>query len=212
MREVDPSVVILTTEPLINAVPEIGASPERIEEVQIWHNYQYQSVDMLCGFVSPELGGKPEYLDIAGVNYYYLNQWEFETWNPLLWTNEPADPRFVPLRNMLLEIYERYQKPIALTETSHPKEDRPQWIRMIGEETAAVVEQGIPFYGVCLYPIIDRPDWDHLTPWHNAGLWDAELKDNEPPARVLYEPYATALMEAQDLIEDAQEVANIKVA
>jgi hypothetical protein len=121
-------------------------------------------------------------------------------------------PRWVPLRNLYMEIYERYQKPIALTETSHPKEDRPDWINMIAEETAAVIEQGVPFYGVCLYPIIDRPDWDHLTPWHNAGLWDAELRENEPPARVLYEPYAEALLEAQDLIEDAQEQANIQVA
>ncbi|MCW3106776.1 MAG: amine oxidase [Segetibacter sp.] len=212
LKEADPSIIILTTEPLINAVPELEASPERIEEVRIWHNYQYQAVDMLCGFVSPELGGKPEYLDIVGVNYYYKNQWEFETWIPLLWKNDPFDPRWVPLRNLYLEIYERYQKPIALTETSHPKEDRPDWINMIAEETAAVIEQGVPFYGICLYPIIDRPDWDHLTPWHNAGLWDAELRENQPPARILYEPYATALLECQDLIEDAQEQANIKVA
>lgn len=212
LKEADPSIIILTTEPLINAAPELDAPPERLAEARVWHNYQYQAVDMLIGNVSPELGGKPEYLDIVGVNYYYQNQWEIEVWKPLLWKNEPADPRFVPLRNLLLEVYERYQKPVALTETSHPKEDRPDWINMIAEETAAVIEQGVPFYGTCLYPIIDRPDWDHLTPWHNAGLWDAELRENQPPARVLYEPYATALLECQDLIEDAQEQVNIKVA
>ncbi|MDQ6812160.1 MAG: amine oxidase [Bacteroidota bacterium] len=212
LKEADPSIIILTTEPLINAVPEFGASEERAEEVRIWHNYQYQSVDMLCGFVSPELGGKPEYLDIVCVNYYYRNQWEFQTFTPLFWKNTPPDPRFVPLRGLLLEIYERFQKPIALTETSHPKEDRPEWMNMIGEETAAVIEQGVPFYGICLYPIVDRPDWDHLTPWHNAGLWDAQLYENEPPGRVLYEPYAQALLECQELIGEAQERANIKVA
>lgn len=212
LKEIDPAIIILTTEPLINVVPELDATPERIAEVSIWHNYQYQSVDMLCGHVSPELGGKPEFLDIVGVNYYYRNQWEFGNSNPLYWKNDPKDPRFAPLRKLYLEIYERYKKPIALTETSHPKEDRPDWINMIAEETAAVILHGIPLYGICLYPIIDRPDWDHLTPWHNAGLWDAELGDNEPPSRILYEPYAEALLNCQDLIEDSQKQAHIKVA
>jgi beta-glucosidase/6-phospho-beta-glucosidase/beta-galactosidase len=212
LKEADPSIKILTTEPLINAVAALNAQPERNEEARIFHNHQYQSVDILCGNLCPELGGQPHYLDIVGVNYYYQNQWEIDVWQPMYWKNEPADPRFVPLRNLLIEVYERFQKPIALAETSHPKEDRPDWINMIAEETGAVIEQGVPFYGICLYPIIDRPDWDHLTPWHNAGLWDAEMRVNEPPARVLYEPYAEALLQCQDLIEEVQTEANIKVA
>ena len=212
LREADPSIKILTTEPLINAVAEPGASAERLEEARIWHNYQYQAVDMLCGYVSPELGGKPEYLDLVGVNFYYENQWEIDTWKPLLWKNVPFDPRWVALRNLFTEIYDRYKKPLVLSETSHPKEDRPLWINMIAEETAAVIEQGIPFYGVCLYPIIDRPDWDHLTPWHQAGLWDAGLSENSPPSRILYKPYADALLQCQDLIRHAQKQADVKVA
>ena len=210
LKEADPSIIILTTEPLVNSVPELDATPDRIAEARKLHNFQYQSVDMLCGFESPELGGKPEYVDILGVNYYYENQWEIDLGGPLLWKNTPPDPRFKPLRYLLLEIYERYGKPVALTETSHPKEDRPQWMNMIGEETAAVLEMGVPFYGVCLYPIIDRPDWDHLTPWHNAGLWDAELKNGEPPARILYEPYATALLKSQELIDATLKVCGSK--
>ena len=212
LREIDPAIKILTTEPLINAVAEPDATPERVEQARVLHNYQYQAVDILCGTVSPELGGKPEYLDIVGVNYYYQNQWEIDTGQPLHWKNEPFDPRFVPLRDLYLEIYERYQKPIALTETSHPKEDRPDWIHMIAEETVAAIEQGISFYGICLYPIIDRPDWDHMNPWHNAGLWDAEFRENEPPSRILYEPYAKALLDSQQLITNALTRRNIKVA
>lgn len=212
LKEADPSIKILTTEPLINAVPELDAPAERYEAAKIWHNYQYQAVDMLIGTVSPELGGKPEYLDLVGVNYYYENQWEIDVWQPLLWKNMPEDPRWVPLRNLYLEIYDRYQKPLVLTETSHPKEDRPEWIDMIARETAAVIEQGIPFYGICLYPIIDRPDWDHLTPWHHAGLWDADPAENELPDRILYEPYARALLESQEIIEGAMRQASLKVA
>lgn len=212
MREEDPSIKILTTEPLINAVPELNASPERIEQALVWHNFQYQAVDILSGFMSPELGGKPEYVDIVGLNFYYRNQWEIDVWQPLIWKQNPPDPRWIPLRDLYLEVYDRYQKPLALTETSHPKEDRPLWMNMIAEETAAVIEEGVPFYGVCIYPIIDRPDWDHLSVWHNSGLWDAELRENEPPARVLYEPYAEALLESQVLIGEALKEASLEVA
>ncbi len=212
MREEDPSIKILTTEPLINAVPELNASPERVEQALLWHNFQYQTVDILSGFMSPELGGKPEYVDIIGLNFYYLNQWEIDVWKPLIWKDSPLDPRWMPLRDLFMEVYDRYQKPIVLTETSHPKEDRPQWMNMIAEETAAVIEQGIPLYGICIYPIIDRPDWDDLTKWHNAGLWDAVLHENAPPERILYEPYAEALSEGQELIDEALKQANIKVA
>lgn len=212
MREEDPSIKILTTEPLINAVPELNASPERIEQALMWHNFQYQAVDILSGFMSPELGGKPEYVDIVGLNFYYLNQWEIDVWKPLIWKDSPPDPRWMPLRDLYTEVYDRYQKPIVLTETSHPKEDRPQWMNMIAEETAAAIEQGIPLYGICIYPIIDRPDWDDLTKWHNAGLWDAVLHENAPPERVLYEPYAEALSEGQELIDEALKQTNIKVA
>lgn len=212
LREEDPSIKILTTEPLINAVAEPDAPPERIELAQMWHNYQYQAVDILTGFMSPELGGKPEYADIIGLNFYYQNEWEIDVWRPLNWKENPLDPRWVPLKDLYRQIYARYQKPLALTETSHPKEDRPLWMNMIAEETAAIIEEGIPFYGICLYPVIDRPDWDFLSQWHHAGLWDAELRENEPPKRVLYEPYAQALLESQELIEGVLKQASRKIA
>jgi hypothetical protein len=113
-------IIILTTEPLINAVAELDAPAERLEMARLWHDYQYQAVDMLIGNVSPELGGKPEYLDIVGVNFYYENEWEIEVWKPLIWKDNRRSA-VGPLRHLYAEIYERYQKPIALTETSHPK-------------------------------------------------------------------------------------------
>lgn len=197
MREVDPSVRILTTEPLVNIVAPIAGTPEQVAKAQLLHEHQYQTVDMLCGYICPELGGTPDYLDILGLNYYYNNQWEIETNTTLSWKNEHHDTRWEPLRNLLTKAYNRYNKPIALTETSHPGIDRPHWIRFVAEECAAVLQNDIPLWGVCLYPIIDRPDWDHLTPWHNSGLWDAEAQPGKVPERILYKPYADALLETQ---------------
>jgi hypothetical protein len=99
--------------------------------------------------------------------------------------------------------YERYHRPVVLTETSHPGIDRPVWMAQIAKECAAAIRRGIPLWGVCLYPIIDRPDWDFQDNWHQAGLWDAELMPDGPPKRVLYAPYAQALLRAQAKVSAA---------
>lgn len=204
LREADPSIIIMTTEPLVNVVPPLPVTPEGIAEAQRVHTFQYQAVDMLIGRTCPELGGSPDYLDILGLNYYYDNQWEVGTHACLPWANEQQDPRWLPLRSLLTEAYERYDKPLALTETSHPGVDRPHWMRAIGAECAAVLEAGIPLWGACLYPIIDRPDWDNVAHWHRAGLWDAEHEPKEIPQRILHTPYAEALHEAQEMVRMAR--------
>jgi beta-glucosidase/6-phospho-beta-glucosidase/beta-galactosidase len=200
MRELDPSVRIMSTEPLVNVVPPMDATPAQEAEAKRAHEHQYQAVDMLCGRICPELGGTPDYLDILGVNYYYDNQWEVGTHATLGWLNEQGDARWLPLRSLLAEVYDRYNKPMVITETSHPGIDRPHWIRFVATECAAVLQAGMPLWGVCLYPIIDRPDWDHMEPWHNSGLWDAAQQPGQIPQRILYKPYADALLEAQELI------------
>ena len=199
MREIDPGIRILTTEPLVHIVPPLNATRKQILEAKQADENQFQAVDMLAGYIAPELGGSPDYLDILGFNYYYNNQWVSDYSLYLPWADPIPDPRWLPLRQLLMKAYLRYKKPIALTETSHPGEHRPQWITMIGQECLAAIQAGVPLWGVCLYPIIDRPDWDHTNQWHQSGLWDADLSVT-PPGRVLYEPYAHALLQAQQLV------------
>ena len=196
LREADPGIRILTTEPLVNIVPPFGATPKQVKEARQAHNNQFQAVDMLAGRIAPELGGSPAYLDLLGFNYYYDNQWVSDYSLYLPWGDAVPDPRWLPLRQLLMQAFRRYQKPIVLTETSHSGEDRPHWIRMIGQECAGAIRAGVPLWGACLYPIVDRPDWDHLDNWHHSGLWDADLSTT-PPGRTLYEPYAEALMQAE---------------
>jgi beta-glucosidase/6-phospho-beta-glucosidase/beta-galactosidase len=204
MREIYPFVRILTTEPLVQVVPPLNANESQAREAQAVHENQYQSVDILSGRICPELGGSSDYLDILGFNFYYNNQWVVRVNDLLPWANLQPDPRWRPLRSLLSEAYRRYNRPIAITETSHSGEDRPHWIRYVAEEAAAVIEQGLPLWGICIYPIIDRPDWDHLhEPWHGSGLWDADsTHDGDLPHRILNKPYAAALKEAQALIEE----------
>jgi len=205
MQAIDPNIRIMTTEPLVNMVPPANATEQDIADAQYAHSLQYQTVDMLSGRMCPELGGKPEYADILGFNYYYNNQWIINDGGFLPWIDND-DKRWRPLRDLLTEAYQRYNRPIVITETSHSGEDRHHWMNMIGEHSAALLAHDIPLLGVCLYPIIDRPDWNDLSDWHHSGLWDAPLPlpDNGLPERVLNQAYATALLNAQVRVSQAQ--------
>jgi hypothetical protein len=205
LKEADPKVIILSTEPLVQIVPPLDPDAEDLEDARLLHEEQYQAMDILTGRMCPELGGAPDYVDIIGLNFYHNNQWISGTKTFLPWANIPADPRWQPLHKLIYEAYARYEKPVVLAETSHPGIDRPHWIRYVSSECATLVRQGIPFWGVCLYPIIDRPDWDHFSPWHASGLWDALLGKEGPPQRILCQPYAAALRECQRMIESAMD-------
>ena len=204
MKEIDPSIIILTTEPLVQIVPLLDATEEQVAAAAKADDEQHQAIDILLGNICPELGGKPEYADILGFNFYYNNQWELGYNTLLPWANIPEDPRWLPFGTLLKNAYSRYSKPVVLSETSHCGEHRPQWITYIAEECAKLLQENIPLLGVCLYPIIDRPDWDDLNLWHDSGLWQVQLNNGLPSTRILNEPYADALINAQLLITDAQ--------
>jgi hypothetical protein len=58
----------------------------------------------------------------------------------------------------------------------------------------------VPVEGICLYPVIDRPDWDDPEHWHNSGLWDLRRDARDRLERVLCEAYAADLRHAQALL------------
>ena len=70
---------------------------------------------------------------------------------------------------------------------------------MIIRECALLLSAGVPLWGVCWYPVIDRPDWDNLAVWHESGLWDG-VYDQDNTGRILHEPSANALMEGQNYL------------
>jgi beta-glucosidase/6-phospho-beta-glucosidase/beta-galactosidase len=200
MKRIDGTIRILTTEPLVNMVPPLNATEAQLAFAVQQHEQQFQVLEMLSGNICPELGGQPAYLDLLGFNYYYNNQWIAGTGEFLPWQNEIPDSRWKPLRALLQDAYQRYQRPLVLSETSHPLEDRPLWIEFIAKECAAVLHNNIPLLGICWYPIIDRPDWDHLDCWHQSGLWDL-LDVPSSTARSLHQATATAVLQAQRLLQ-----------
>lgn len=197
MKAEDGTIRIMTTEPLANMVAPLDCTPEVAATAKQMHENQFQVLDILCGRMCPELRGRPEYLDIIGCNYYYNNQWIINSGEFLPWLNEEGDTRWLPLSELMIQVFDRYHRPIVLSETSHPGEDRPAWLQFITEECCKLTGQGYPLWGICWYPIIDRPDWDHFQPWHRAGLWDIENSDGRLN-RILHEPSALAMIQAQE--------------
>lgn len=192
--DVDPQARIFHTEPLVYILPW-SDEPEMVEQARRANEIQFQTLDMLAGRLCPELGGKIEYLDVVGLNYYYDNQWEHQR-TRIRW-EEPRDPRWKPLSVLLQEVYQRYGRPISISETSHLGVGRGEWIVEIAQECRKAIDMGVDLHGVCLYPIIDRPDWDDLGKYHNSGLWDLEITRGQLPKRILCEQYAKDLLMAQ---------------
>lgn len=199
MKSIHSDVAVLTTEPIVNIVPPLYATEETLVKAEEAHEIQYQAMDMLTGRMCPELGGSMDLIDYMGVNFYYNNQWILDEFTFLPWFNEDEDPRWRGLSSLLQEAYQRYGKPIVLAETSHPGEHRPNWIRFITAECIKTLQYGVPLMGVCLYPIIDRPDWDHLHVWHHSGLWDADAEN--PFDRRLNLPYAREILHSQQALK-----------
>jgi hypothetical protein len=181
VRSVCPEARIIHTEPAVyvRARPD---EPEHAVEAENYRLSQYQAFDMLSGRLAPELGGKPEYLDILGLNYYLHNQWFFPDREMI----PPDSSLYRPLREILSEIYERYRRPMFIAETGTEDEKRPEWFAYVAEETRAAANSGVELLGICLYPIVNHPGWEDERHCYN-GLWDYADETGE---REIYEPLA----------------------
>ncbi len=197
-----PGARILTAEPLIHVVPPYG-EPDLVAAARRERDSQFEAWDMLAGRAAPELGGNPRLLDVLGVNFYHDNQWQHPDGEKLGWDQVPLDERWVPLHLLLEEVWLRYGRPLYIAETSHFGRGRASWLRHVTDEVLTALGRGVPVLGVCLYPVLDRPDWDDPYHWHRSGLWDLEPAGGGRLARVLHRPYAAELRRSQLRVAEA---------
>ena len=193
--DVNPHARIVQLEPVIHVMAPRDR-PDLAERAAAQRAAQFEAWDMITGRVMSELGGHPHYLDIMGLNYYHANQWEHPDVR-LRWEDDPRDDRWVPLHRLLEEVYERYRRPLFIGETSHFGAGRGAWLREVHDEVQTAIRNGVPVEGITIYPIIDRPDWDDLSHWHNSGLWDLVPNEQGVLRRVLNEEYAAVFRELQ---------------
>jgi hypothetical protein len=153
IRDIDSRARFVAVDPVINIVPKNMRQQRKAENARL---AQYEAWDMITGRLMPELGGKPEHLDIVGVNFYSHNQWYLN--GP---TIRKGEPLYRPLRDILAETYHRYQRPLFIAETGAEGQHRVPWLRYVCDEVAAALDNGVPVGGICLYPITDYPGWDN---------------------------------------------------
>lgn len=154
VRSVDPHCRIVSAEPAIHVIPR----SDDWQDVHAARHYtlaQFEALDFLTGRLRPELGGQHDYVDIVGVNYYLHNQWVD---GDLPVSVEHSQYR--PLRDLLADVHERYQRPLFVAETGIEGDLRADWLRVLGFEVEAARHAGVPIEGICVYPITDYPGWE----------------------------------------------------
>ena len=155
VREVDPGARFIQAEPLIH----ITAHPDRPhdrERAESYRRSQYQAWDMIAGMLEPSLGGRPEYLDIIGVNFYSNNEWLHEA--ETIWVGHRL---FRPLHDLLAEVHGRYGRPMVVSETGAEGANGPGWLHYVAGEVRTALRRGVPVEGICLYPVMDYPGWEN---------------------------------------------------
>jgi hypothetical protein len=183
------------TDPVINIIADPRKPWHRMAAEQ-YRQSQFAVWDMIAGRANPELGGDESYLDVLGLNYYIHNQWVHED-GVLV----PTHPQHLPFRYFLQETYERYRRPLFISETGIEAEVRPDWLRYMGQEVRGALQLAVQVEGLCLYPIVDHPGWEDDRHCPN-GLWGYA---DESGHRPVYEPLAEEIRRQQKLLEDHHE-------
>lgn len=188
VRRVDPRARVLWCEPCVHIVPQTMQGDD-VTHARHVAEAQWEAFDMLAGRREPELGGRPEILDIVGLNFYSHNQWT------------PAG-NFVPLGHhswrpfstMLTDIASRYGRPVIVAETGAEGSARSAWLHYVAGEVEQARESGVDVQGICLYPVCNYPGWNdgRLCPTGLLGMPDDEGR------RPVHQPLARELRRLQD--------------
>ena len=175
IRDVYPEARIVNVDPICQVV--VGSNdPTALEHARRFNEeFVFEFWDMVSGRARPELGGSPAHLDIAGLNYYWTNQWELGREGVPL---ADDDPRRVPLADLIRTVWRRYSCEVVLTETSALGEARAPWIHELSTMAEHLLAEGVPLGGICLDPILGMPEWHARDQWARMGLWDLEREQN----------------------------------
>jgi hypothetical protein len=150
-----PKAAIVWAEPLIHIAPH-DLRRQTVRGAKANLQGMYEAYDWIMGRSRPDLGGDPSLVDLIGLNYYPHNQWYWK--GP---TIPMGHHEYRPLGDMLLEMAERYQKPIFLSETGAEGTGKPSWLHYVCSEVRDAMARGADIRGLCWYPITAYPGWDN---------------------------------------------------
>lgn len=185
LRSVDPRARFVHSEPLLG-IHHAQWTGRPLWEAHGYHDAQFQALELLGGWMWPQIGGASENVDIVGVNYYWNNQWVNGS-EPI----DMDDPLYAPLSDLLVEIAARYGRPIMIAETGTEGPRRTAWFDYVTAEVARAHKRGAQIEGICLYPIANHYGWDddRLCP---NGLLGHEPW---PCGRAVHEPLGNMVLQ-----------------
>jgi hypothetical protein len=197
--KVEPRARIVHIDPVIHVVPDL-ARPQDAGAAESYRTSMFQGWDMLSGRLAPELGGRPEYLDIVGVNYYSDNQWNLGGGAPNAGgrTLEFGNDRYRPFSRIMFDVYERYQRPLFVAETGAEGSARAAWLHYISDETRDAIAAGVPVEGICIYPILNYAGWENERSCETGMLGVLDDKGR----RRIYRPLADEILRQQAIFDD----------
>ena len=155
IRERWPNALLSWAEPLIHIAPHSLRRPE-VRAAERTRLGQFEAYDWITGKKEPELGGDPSLVDVIGLNFYPHNQWYYK--GP---TIPMGHHEYRALADMLVEVAERYGKPIFLSETGAEGSGRASWLHYVCSEVRDAMNRGADIRGICWYPITAYPGWDN---------------------------------------------------
>lgn len=192
-----PGARLISPEPVIHIIgdPKIPGDDVAAENYRL---AQFEAWDMLSGRADPELGGRPEYLDIIGTNFYDRNEWV-----NYAETLTRSDPRYRPFHRILHEVWERYRRPLFVSETGTEDDARADWFNYVCSEVETARSIGIPVHGICLYPILNHPGWVDDRHCCN-GLFDYADSSGH---REIHQPLADAIFRQQERLRQSSHIS-----
>lgn len=197
MRAVDPRCRFVWAEPLIHVAPRDHSKAER-RRAESYRQSQFEAYDLLMGRMEPEIGGQPDLVDAIGLNFYPHNQWYLD--GP---TIPMGHHEYRALAAMLVETYQRFEKPIFIAETGAEGSGRPAWLHYVADEVRQAIALGADFHGLCLYPVTEYPGWDNARHC-DVGLFSTVLANGE---RRLFTPLLEELNRQRGLFFPVQDNA-----
>ena len=183
MRAADPECRFVWAEPLIHITAK-SREPDAVRSAEENRTTQYEAFDMLVGRLAPELGGHSGTVDLIGLNFYPDNQWYLGGSTIPLGHHD-----YRPLADMLGDVWERYGKPIFISETGSEGSARAAWLHYVCAEVREAMARGVPVEGICIYPVTAFSGWDDGR-LSTTGLFSAPQADGK---RGVYQPLADEL-------------------
>ena len=165
--------VLVSAEPLVHVAPRSHRRAD-VRAAEADRVGQFEAYDWILGRTEQELGGDSSLIDVIGVNFYPHNQWYQDDGS----TIPMGHHEHRPLGDMLVEVADRYDKPLLMTETGAEGSGRASWLHYVCSEVRDAIGRGATIHGICWYPITAYPGWDNSR-HAEAGLLSTITADGD---------------------------------